>query len=480
MSPIFASAISFMFVLKEMHEGISGGVKAYFSSGWNILDLLTYTCVPFCTFYTARQELAAGGSTAPMHGYANIVLSLSALWVCINLTGFLRPFTITGPFVRMFIQVVADMKAFMTLMIIYWFSFGLAFSTLLSRNPLWNGWNGYIYVFQMIFGQMEMDDYWPWVFDIETQAYNSSNLLESSIRDLPTNLSYYIGQVYLIAYMVMIGIVLLNLLIAIMGHSYDNIRVKQVVRARMDRADIIAQLDSTYSSLIIRVWNFRLTHRKRVDVAAVPHNHEAPAPDESSERENDLPLSNGVYPRYLHILGSVELLQDSGGLRETELDLKTIWNRLLQLEEKVRETDSTTKAFIAELKQVERDSKVHRENVISLLKAISSFLESNGLAAGMRGTVSASADPPPSLRTPASRSRLMSAPSTGMFADLKAFSRTPLGSEHDVHVPQDLQREAAQVPAQTPKPAEADAAGKRRADTPFDEVPQHEARIVTS
>jgi hypothetical protein len=400
-----ASIISFIFAFKELQEGMSSGLKAYFSSGWNFLDLITYTCVPVTAVYTTYR--GAKGAIDPekqypmmQHEFANLVLSISAIWVWLNLTAFLRPYTITGPFVRMVIQVIIDMKAFMTLMIIYWFSFGLAFSTLLARNPVWNGWAGYINVFQMIFGQLNQADYQTWTFDrgesIYTDEYQHRNdknkrlsvLLGNSTeqgRHLGPKLSYAVGQVYFVFYMVMIGIVLLNLLIAIMGHAYDKIRLKQAVRARMDRADIIAQLDSIYASQILMVWNFIMKHwQKRRnrdgDDALTRSRPQQTSSDQSAESNEDLKLANAVYPKFLHILGSVELLQDSGSLRsdaEDSLDGYAILTRLQQMEDRLGETHSSANALAKEMDAAEKGARETEEMVQSiskfLLKAASSL-----------------------------------------------------------------------------------------------------------
>jgi hypothetical protein len=397
-----ASVISCMFALKELQEGLSSGAKAYFSSGWNFLDLITYTCVPLTAFYTTwrsgmhlEEDSDTQNPEIPemVHGFANLVLSMSAIWVWLNLTAFLRPYTITGPFVRMVIQVVVDMKAFMTLMVIYWFSFGLAFSTLLARNPVWNGWNGYINVFAMIFGQTNPEDFSPWTFrndstsepDADGQC-KTSNLgwsYQSSHHKrndkLGPALSYSVGQFYLIAYMVMIGIVLLNLLIAIMGNAYDKIRLKQAVRAKMDRADIIAQLDSIYASQILWMWNFMIRHWKRKQLRA----DREPVPHEVPDSEEDLQRSNGVYPKYLHILGSVELLQDSGSLRsdtEDALNGNQILARLQQLEDSLEQTDAHAKALAHSISSSERAALEEEEKLSGLVQSISVYLQSTASA----------------------------------------------------------------------------------------------------
>ena len=184
-----------------------------------------------------------------------------------------------------------------------------------------------------------------------------------------------------------------------------------------------------------------------------------PVPHEVPDSEEDLQRSNGVYPKYLHILGSVELLQDSGSLRSTEVNMNQIWRRLQQLEEKARQADSSAKGYLAAVSQADRDAQVHRENLTALLKSIGGYLQKT---LPLPSPASVTTDSP--LPLVPSRARRMTAPAPGLGVDLTRLSRpfSDPGLHRDV-----------------PRSHKADLGDKRvRADSPFDEV--YEARIVTS
>jgi hypothetical protein len=153
----------------------------------------------------------------------------------------------------------------------------------------------------------------------------------------------------------------------------------------MDRADIIAQLDSIYASQILMVWNFIMKHwQKRRnrdgDDALTRSRPQQTSSDQSAESNEDLKLANAVYPKFLHILGSVELLQDSGSLRsdaEDSLDGYAILTRLQQMEDRLGETHSSANALAKEMDASEKGARETEEMVQSiskfLLKAASSL-----------------------------------------------------------------------------------------------------------
>ena len=171
----------------------------YFKSFWNILDLtsliLNVTNV-LLNFANANYEII------------NRTCSISVLILYFKLFYFLRIFFATGYLIGMIIEIVIDMKYFLCVLIISAWAFGNSFWILGRNSSPENGnfageeiTDGFIFSYRMILGDFQVDGF--------------------GTKD---------EQILWILFLlntIILTVVLLNLVIAIMGDTFDRVQKSQ-------------------------------------------------------------------------------------------------------------------------------------------------------------------------------------------------------------------------------------------------------------
>merc|ERR1712146_639082 len=153
-------------------------------------------------------------------GWTNIILGF-------NFLSFLRPYSWSGPLIRMLIQIVQDMLPFLILQLIILFSFTVGFMTMLTESDLYQGIKSFFKGYTMLLGDFDVEE-----FQVESsKAQTDSALIAFSM------------------YMLFGPIVTMNLLIAIMGDSYDFVRENQRLYGLKEKAKTLYEIDHTFFTI---------------------------------------------------------------------------------------------------------------------------------------------------------------------------------------------------------------------------------------
>ena len=233
-----ACTICVIFLLQEFREMCDEGIS-YINSFWNWLDCLSYSLVFLSVI---DQNLSEDGAEN------HIMYAFTIIFLWFNVLSFLRPYHWSGPLIRMVVQIVIDLRMFMLIMFLLVVGFALAFPTIQPHNPAFFRGNAPLLVFTMMLGEFDLENYDPARVIKYKQMQNATTgetyfkILEES-----PNLVSRATLIMFIIYMIGVMIILLNLMIAIMGHSYEEIREHEIVEGRMERARSLVSIDRTFS-----------------------------------------------------------------------------------------------------------------------------------------------------------------------------------------------------------------------------------------
>merc|ERR1712146_87900 len=153
-------------------------------------------------------------------GWTNIILGF-------NFLSFLRPYSWSGPLIRMLIQIVQDMLPFLILQLIILFSFTVGFMTMLTESDLYQGIKSFFKGYTMLLGDFDVEE-----FQVESSKVQTDSAL-----------------IAFSMYMLFGPIVTMNLLIAIMGDSYDFVRENQRLYGLKEKAKTLYDIDRTFFTI---------------------------------------------------------------------------------------------------------------------------------------------------------------------------------------------------------------------------------------
>ena len=230
---VISCFISIFFLLFEIFQFYTAKrqkkSKGYLTSGWNLLQVTSYLCMCVSSIlFFIDSNVNDSSSSSPrigtflsiFGGWSNIIMSL-------NIISFLRPYTWSGPLIRMLIQIFQDMLAFIIIQVILLFGFTIAFMVMLPENMSFQGPFAFMTGYTMLLGDFNLDD-----FQMEDNAYK-------------TNSALFAFSIY----MLFVPVVTMNLLIAIMGDSYDYVRENQSLYGLMEKAKAINEIDNTFGDI---------------------------------------------------------------------------------------------------------------------------------------------------------------------------------------------------------------------------------------
>ena len=230
---LVASLIAVIFLIEEIVQ-LTHNMSDYMRSGWNILDILVYIMVIASTV-VSTVSMDDNAIVSIISGWTFILLS-------INFLNFLRPFDYFGSLIRMITQIFADMKNFIVIQLIFLVGFTLCFMIMLTKNEAFAGAFAFLTGYEMMLGDWDMENFQA----VTIKKFNDTDV------EIPNPLvtSFAIGAFCL--YMFLVPIVTMNLLIAIMGDSYDRVRDNEVVEGRLQKAEILADMDKTWGFWLAR------------------------------------------------------------------------------------------------------------------------------------------------------------------------------------------------------------------------------------
>jgi hypothetical protein len=186
---------------------------AYFMDIWNSIDVL----VILTTLCGNALRLAYRRETA----ISACMLAVASIGLWFNILYYLRAFESTGPLVAMVMAIASNIRVFLLVLGISVAGFSQAF-WLLTYNSTGNMFSRIDESFLSSFSFM-MGNFDPSAFDGTGRQRNFGIFLS-------------------VAYMMVVTILLLNLLIALMGSTYDKISERGLAQWRMEQAGVMIEL----------------------------------------------------------------------------------------------------------------------------------------------------------------------------------------------------------------------------------------------
>ena len=175
--------------------------KEYFSSGWNLIDLANYSLCLAVLFFDLLG----------IQSYQRPLASIALIILWIKLFYFLRVFDETSQLIRMIIEIVNDMKNFMIVLMIGIVAFTGGLYIMQQVVPETNDAHNFvgdnvvkafIYTYRLTLGDFQLDNF-------------------QQVEDIGYTFEFYFLWFIFIFGSLFLVIVLLNLLIAIMGSTFE-------------------------------------------------------------------------------------------------------------------------------------------------------------------------------------------------------------------------------------------------------------------
>ena len=227
-------------------RGIWAGVKDYWRDLWNKLDvsvtvfMMSTMCI---RLVCSSEDGASSHACAPEDGRTPIAHQLSLcgyaliiILVSIRTLQYFRYFESIGVLIIVFVSMISDVTVFLLLIIIFSLGFGYAFAVLLPGEAT----NPFFFIFST---EPLWSPFWS--------LYGSDNLHNIIEEYIPYDASILRAFVptLLWLYMLLATIVLVNLLIAQMSRTYDDVMQDSKMRWQYARAEIILEFKDSKAPL---------------------------------------------------------------------------------------------------------------------------------------------------------------------------------------------------------------------------------------
>ena len=219
------------------------GIRMYLGDFWSVLDvlclLLGASAASLGMIQTFHSGLKASSS-------AEAVSSVACFLSWIKVMYFLRAFPSTGGLVRMVVQIGYDMRYLLVILLVVLMGAASSFFVLMTINYTpadceWEGeWDG---ITKQDLEQLEDCaaplSFWGMIMLV------FGMMLGNFSHDYFDSLGNYqlLGHMLFILYMVFQMILLLNLLIALMGDSYEKVQEKAKTEALRERAGLLVEIE---------------------------------------------------------------------------------------------------------------------------------------------------------------------------------------------------------------------------------------------
>jgi hypothetical protein len=260
---IMCSFNTCFFLVQDIAAVITMGMGRFTGPGavWNVLSFMTY----FCTSAMLVLHWFEYEDTQAVAAMANFLCFISII-------GFLRCFPGPGPFISMIVAIIQDMKYFVVIFVLMILAFSSCFLMLMPEN----GWAQSAYGLQ--WGGRES------FFTSEMNAFHHVFLM--SVGDFGDALSIMLDiskypsivEAAFIFFTLIVPLILLNLLIAIMGDTYETVKSDGVEDDwRMSQATVILEIEAKFCG-----WDNPLRYPRWLHVLA-PKGPKVKTPEQEQE-----------------------------------------------------------------------------------------------------------------------------------------------------------------------------------------------------
>lgn len=241
MFSILSAALALVNLLRELKQMYSytssyglRGFMFWMTSGWNWMEVTSYVAaiaIPFAKYNMHNDKTALSSIVA----IASIMLWGKVLY-------YARAFYPTGPLVIMIGEIIQDILYFIALAFMVLFGFGVAFFVL--YHPLWAD--------ESLTHEMDQETVDALKLSFETLGQSLMTVFAFVLGDFDLKVIYsspvpHVSVSLFVLYMITMMIVLLNLLIAIMGDSFDRIKNSEETQFLRARASAIDDVEGKMS-----------------------------------------------------------------------------------------------------------------------------------------------------------------------------------------------------------------------------------------
>ena len=212
------------YALREILQMKNSGFSAYFSSPWNICDLIL---IPL-TIAGASLDIYQISLKYSYISSEKIIYSVTLLIFWGRILSYSRAFEGTGFMIRLVIQVILDMKYFLFLIIL----FTLAFTSsgyMLQVGFQISQWDSFILFYRLMLGDFTL-------YDANFVDVENSTIL----------------WIIMILFTLLLSVIMLNLLISIIGETFSKVRAAESSMKYYELYSIIIEIDNSMSQSTIK------------------------------------------------------------------------------------------------------------------------------------------------------------------------------------------------------------------------------------
>ena len=275
------------------------GLRHYFSIFTYLCMLITSILLSFCRICILHAVVYT--FTSIMAGISNLLMAFMALY-------FLRAYSWSGHFIRMLLKMPIDLSPFIVIQLITLVGFSSAFMVVVGPGSTFTGMNAPLALVSMFFGDADLED-------MEASDENKSKTR--------------FAKLFFLLFVLFFPIVLMNLLIAILGDSYDSVRANQKLYGLVEKANAIFDIDILFHKMF------------------------------SEEQKNEL------FPKYFHVLDKAKAKKEDEEIEDFgkwDGQLRSIYRYTLKQNEKL-------KSFFTQLiLSKEAEKRLTIEHLAKLLK----------------------------------------------------------------------------------------------------------------
>ena len=225
-------------ILQVKGKSVATSLARHFRDRWNMLELACYSLMLASAVEVVllddRHDQPVPVLVAALCGCTNVVATF-------NLFTFLRPYRAFAALIQMVLQIFQDMFAFLMGMAVLLVGFSMAFTMMLPDQPRFQLPTAFLASFEMMLGAWDLE---------QLNGYDDMHEI---------NRLTVLSVIAFVLFAVLVVLVAMNLLIAIMGDSYDRVRENQVVHGRIQRAETLVAMEWFVRCLGRRKCAFRLS-----------------------------------------------------------------------------------------------------------------------------------------------------------------------------------------------------------------------------
>lgn len=196
--------------------------KKYLSSFWNQVDITA-----LFLFLVAIALRFSGNKEARIVGHLFYAIDLS-IWI-VRIMQYFNDDPVCGPYVHMILRMFGEMMKFLLILLVFLVSFGMSARCILEQHPFHNERviSSVFKPFMAIFGEYFIDD-----------RTNTTTLFGT---DLHNNYAESLAFVYLIVYLLIANVLLLNVLIAIFNNTFTEVMTNSSRTWKFNRYALILE-----------------------------------------------------------------------------------------------------------------------------------------------------------------------------------------------------------------------------------------------